>query len=275
MACFILYLIGSNLIQAIVVRCELLFWSAHKNDGERQTNEWKIVLKTPHLQLRELSIIYIIENEKIPSLISLCARIDVDRRKGIFSKIIKLMLCASEVEAARRLQNNGSTSTNHSIRLYHFIILNERVFWILIRWLFLNVFDDNELVLMHDSDVISIKFSVKNVNRNKRLRLIHHKTSTIHPPYWHYAVFVGLLCVRFLHSTWRSWPFVYHLNAKHFGSIKHWRRSRENLWRRKRKLMKWFCDTRAANTERTDAQLFCDKVNRRREEDDDYESQIR
>lgn len=38
---------------------------------------------TPHLQSRELSIIYIIENEEIPSLISLCGKIDVDvdRRK--------------------------------------------------------------------------------------------------------------------------------------------------------------------------------------------------
>lgn len=64
------------MLQAIVLA------GAYRTPNER-TNEWKTELMTPHLQSRELSIIYIIENEEIPSLISLCGKIDVDvdRRK--------------------------------------------------------------------------------------------------------------------------------------------------------------------------------------------------
>lgn len=79
LACFILYLIGSNLIQAIAVCCQLLFGRLTKR--QRTSNE-----RTKH-QIHDTSCnrascqLFIIENKKMPTLISLCGNIDVDRHK--------------------------------------------------------------------------------------------------------------------------------------------------------------------------------------------------
>lgn len=140
LACFILYLIGSNLIQAIAVCCQPLFGRLTRTGRERRTNERKHQIHDTYCN-RASCQLFIIENKKMPTLISLCGKIDVDRheeRAEIPDKIREYRnwyVCESMSQHRRRWQrqrqlNFFETITQHQqvIQFFrHYCVLCGRI----------------------------------------------------------------------------------------------------------------------------------------------------